>query len=217
MTLIYPLSFASLADRLPISGVTWDVNRSDELSGTGDGRVWQSELANPLWMADLELSHGPFQSLKQLAAIIRSLQGSQESFWLYDPTSAFPQADPKGAVIGASVVEVMAVGAQRRTLRLKGLPPLYQLTVGDKLQIQYADGSLNFFGEFSESIAANGAGQTAEVQVFPHVPLGIAADLQVTLVKPACKVFVMPKGHNPGKTSGITTSGASLKVMERRR
>lgn len=217
MAYSYPLSIGALADRLPISGVTWDINRSDELSGTGDGRIWQAELADPLWMADIELSHGSFQSLKQLAAIIRSLQGSQDSFWLYDPISAYPQADPKGAVIGASVVQVMTVGAQRRTLRLKGLPPLYQLTVGDKLQIQYAGGDLNFFGEFSESIAANGAGQTAEVQVFPHVPLGVAADLQVTLVKPACKMFVMPKGHNPGKTSGMTTSGASLKLMERRR
>ncbi len=96
MAITYPYPVSFLADRLNIESVMWDIKRNDELSGSGDGRVWQAELAPPLWTADVKLNIGRNASLKQIAALIRKLQGAQEQFFLFDPLSKFPQAYPDG-------------------------------------------------------------------------------------------------------------------------
>lgn len=218
MAIVYPYALTVLANRLVIESVTWDIHRNDELSGTGDARIWQAELADPLWTARVQLALDEHDSLKQVAALIRKLHGAQESFWLYDPLSQYPQADPTGSVLGASTVQVHAVGEDNDSLRLKGLPAGYALTLGDKGQIAFSsEPTQNYFFEFSESIVAGGDGITAAVAVFPHVPPGVAEDDAVTLARPACEVFVMPRSHSPGEARSTITTGAGFTVMERRR
>lgn len=218
MAIAYPYTLAVLADRLAIASVVWDIQRNDEMSGGGDGRVWQAELAPPLWTADVVLSDDPHNEVKQIAALIRRLHGSQESFMLYDPLSMYPQADRNGAILGANVVTVKSVGTDRQSLSLKGLPDGYTLTLADKMQIAYAsDPVRNFFCEVSETIIADGDGETAEFAIFPHIPVGLAIDDVVTLKRPACKVFVPPNAFKPGTARGAITGSASFKVIERRR
>ena len=218
MAIVYPYPLPMLADRLAIASVVWDIQRNDEMSGSGDGRVWQAELAQPLWTADVVLSDDPHNDVKQIAALIRRLHGSQESFMLYDPLSMYPQADPKGTALGANVVMVKSIGADRQSLSLKGLPNGYTLTLADKMQVAYASGPVrNFFCEVSETVTSNGGGETAEFGVFPHIPVGLAVDDVVTLKRPACKVFVPPNAFKPGTARGTITGGASFKVIERRR
>ena len=53
MAITHPYALSVLADRLDIESETWDIKRNDELSRTGDGRVWQAELAPSLWAATL--------------------------------------------------------------------------------------------------------------------------------------------------------------------
>lgn len=216
MAYSYPLAKSALNDLLSITEVVWDVQRNDELSGSGDARIWQAELAPPLWTGDVKLAPGQNDELKQIAARVRKLYGAQESFYLCDPISLYPQADPTGSVLGSSTVQVHTVGAAKKSLRLKGLPAAYVLTIGDKLQITYAT-SYNFFGEVSETVTADGSGVTPEFEIFPHVPAALAADDAVTLAKPACKVFVLPGSFAPGTARGVITEGAGFKVMERRR
>jgi hypothetical protein len=218
MAITYPYSLAAFADRLKITEVVWDIQRNDELSGLGDARVWQTELADPLWTGDVKLAPGYHKDVKQIAALVRKLHGAQEAFYLFDPLSMYPQADPNGSILGSSSVQVHAVGADRNTLRLKGLPASYALTLGDKGQVAFSsDPVQNYFFEVSEDIGANGSGVTAAFEVFPHVPPGVVEDDVVTLAKPACRVFIMPGSSNPGSASGLFTSGAGFKVMERRR
>lgn len=218
MAIVYPYTLTVLADRLAIASVVWDIQRNDEMSGVGDGRVWQAELAAPLWTADVVLSDDPHIPLKQIAALIRKLHGSQESFMLYDPLSMYPQADRDGSLLGANVVTVKSIGADRQSISLKGLPDGYTLTLADKVQVAYAgDPVRNFFCEVSETVTADGDGETAEFGIFPHVPVGLAVDDVVTLKRPACKVFVPPNSFKPGTARGAITSGASFKVIERRR
>ncbi len=218
MALSYPYALSVLADLLEIEEVIWDIRRSDELSGTADARVWQAELADPLWSGDVVLASNYHHILKRVGALVRKLYGAQESFLLYDPTSLYPFTDPKGTALGASVVQVKTVGVNRKSLSLKGLPVGYGLTPGDKMQILYASGgSRNFFCEVSETVSANVSNETVEFEIFPHVPTGLAADDLVLLKRPACKVFVMPDTFKPGRARGAMTEGASFKVMERRR
>lgn len=218
MAYTYPLSLASLADLFQIEEVVWDVQRNDELSGTGDARVWQAELADPLWRGDVKLIPAYHDQVKQIAARIRKLYGAQESFLLYDPLSQYPQADPDGSLLGSSTVIVASVGENNKSLSLSGLPAGYVLTIGDKAQIAYgSDPVRNFFFEVSETVTADGEGATAEFEIFPHVPPGVAADDEVVLIKPACRGFIMPGTFNPGTARGMITTGAGFTFMERRR
>lgn len=217
MTIVYPYSLAAFADKLRITSVIWSIQRNDELSGSGDGRVWQAELAPPLWVADVTLMAQRNDDAKQVAALIRKLHGAQEAFMLYDPISQYPQADKKGLVLGSSVVTIGAIAGSRRSLSLGGLPAGYVLTLGDKMQIAYGSDPTRFaFLEVSETITANGSGVTGQIEVFPHIPTGVAAGQGVTLKQPACKVIIQPGSHNPGTAQNVMTEGATFKVMQKK-
>jgi hypothetical protein len=214
MALSYPYALTVLADILPISDLVWDDQRNDEMSGSGDGRVWQSEQARPLWKADVSLKPMPLAEAKRINALLRKLHGAQESFWLYDPTSIYPQLDPDGSVFGASIAQVHSVASNRGRLRIKGLPSTYPLKTGGKGQITYGSPARSFFFEFSEDTTAV-AGTTPEVEVFPHVPTGVVADDAVTLIRPACKMFITSR--TAGNVIGDMQHGMSVKCLERAR
>lgn len=218
MAYSYPLALPVLADRLKIASVTWDIQRNDELSGSGDARVWTAELNDPLWTADVELANDKDFNLEQVSAIVRKLYGAQESFFLYHPKRKYPRSDPTGSILGSSTVLVHSIGSNNKSLRLKGLPAGYVLTLTDKSQIVYSSGTRNFFAEVSEDTTAAGDGITPEFEIFPHVPTGLAVNDPVTLKKPACKMFIIPGSFRPGLIDRRdVASGAGFKVMERRR
>lgn len=218
MAITYPYSLADLADLLRVSSVTWDVQRNDEVSGLGDGRVWQAELAPPLWKAEVTLIDLGHNQAKQIAALIRKLHGAQESFWLYDPLSKFPQYDPDGTLMGSATPTVRVIASDRVRMGLKGLPNRYKLAAGDKIQIAYGTNPVrNAFLEVCEATTASATdGTTVAFHVFPAIPTGVVADLPVILVRPACKVFILPGSHNPGRAQGMVTSGAGFTAIEKK-
>lgn len=217
MAITYPYAVAALADLLRIRTVTWDVRRGDELSGSGDGRFWQAELTPPLWMALVELVPGYNDDVKRIAALIRKLHGAQEAFYLYDPISPYPQADPTGSIVGSSSVTVNSITVARRALTFTGLPSGYRLTVGDKFHIAYGSNPVRrYFGEVSEAAQASSGGTTALFEVFPHVPAGVVIGNAVTLRKPACKMFIVPDSFNPGTADRLITSGLAFTALERK-
>ena len=214
MAISYPYALPAFADLLKISSIVWDIQRNDELSGSGDGRVWQAELAPPLWTGTVTLADMYNDEAKQVAARIRKLHGAQEALFLHDPLSKYPQADPDGTKLGAAGVSIGALGTDNASMSLKGLPAAYKLTIGDKMQIAY--GGRYAFLEVSETVAASSTGVTPTFGVFPHLPTGIAADMGVELLRPACKCVVMPGSHNPGTASGPITTGATFKIIQKK-
>lgn len=217
MAINYPYTIGFFADKLKISSVEWTIQRNDELSGSGDGRVWQAELAPPLWVGTVGLSVDRIDTLKQVAALIRKLHGAQEALLMYDPLSKYPQADPTGSILGASVVAVNSIASDRSRLSLSGLPAGYKLTLADKLSITYGIDPVRYaFLEFSESITANGSGVTGLIEVFPHIPAGIVAGAAVTLIKPPCKCIIYPDSHSAGTTVQTITENAGFKVLQKK-
>lgn len=215
MAITYPYSLAYLADTLCITDVIWDIQRNDELSGTGDGRVWQTELAPPLWIASVSLAPAYHDDAKQIAAKIRKLNGSQEAFYLYDPTSRFPQYDPTGSILGTSAVTVSGINTARNAIALAGLPANYVLTIGDKIQINYGTGRTAFL-EVSETVTASEIGTSPLFEVFPNVPVGITTSTAVILKNPACKMIITPTTHNPGTSVYAITSGATFRAIQKK-
>lgn len=215
MAITYPYSLATFFDLLSIQSCVFDVERYDESSGSGDGRDWQAELAPPLWIADVRLNVKNWQELKKIQALLRKLKGSQESFWLCDPTSLYPASDPDGSILGVSTVQVQSVGANRDKIRFKGLPSTFALKAGDKFSIQYGSSPYRYyFGEVSEDVTAV-AGVTPEFDVFMNVPVGVVANDPVTLKKPACKMALV--SYDAGETEAVLTRGLSFRARERKR
>ena len=208
------LALANVFDKLPIASVVWDIQRNDEFSGLGSGDVWSAELADPLWTADVTLGNGTNNELKQAAAVLRSLRGTQTAFMMCDPVSQYPQADPKGTILGNSVITLRTIGADRVTARMQGFPNGYTMTVGDKLQIDY--GGLTAFVEVGVTAAA-AAGGNLDVPIFPILPSSFAAGAVVTVKRPACPVVIQPGSHNPGTAARMVTTGAAFKVIQKRR
>lgn len=207
-----PLS--SLNDRLKIASVVWDIQRNDEMSGEGSGRFWQAELAPPLWVAEIGLATGYYDSLKQQAALIRSLHGMQEPFLLCDPTSRYPQADPTGAVLGARNTTVSSIGTDKQSISISGLPSGYKLTAGDKIEVRGSD-RYGFLEVSAFTVQASSGGSTPSFQVFPHVPVWLQPGAACTLAKPACRVVLYPESHNPGTASRLFTEGARFRVLQK--
>jgi hypothetical protein len=216
MTIVTPYSFADFADQLKIESVIWDIQRNDESSGTGDGRVWTAELAPPLWLATITLKQSSADDAKQIAAKIRKLQGSRLAFFLYDPLSLSPQADKDGAKIAGRSVTLNTVGGDNGSISLSGLPPAYKLTVGDKLSFVFG-GTRYAFHEVSETVVAGANGVTPVFGIFPNLAAGVTTGLSVALIKPFCKCVILPASHNPG-TTGVdhTTTGATFKAIQKK-
>ena len=210
------LSLSEIFDHLPIATVEWTVQRNDQISISGGGEYYQSELADPLWTAPVTLGSGRHNELKRPAALIRSLRGSQQAFLMCDPTSLWPQADPKGLILGAAAVSIRIVGSSRAVALLRGLPSKYKLTTGDKMQITYGDPFKHAFVEVSRDVTASTTGQ-ADVPIFPWLPLSLVANAKVTLIRPACPVVIMKDSHRPGTARSGVTANASFTIIERKR
>lgn len=217
MAISYPYSVNFFADKLKIESVEWTIQRNDELSGGGDGRVWQAELAPPLWVGTISLTVMRINEAKQIAALVRKLHGAQEALFLYDPQSKYPQADPTGSIIGSSTVTVNSVGASRRTLSLTGFPAGYKMTLADKMTIAFGSNPTRYaFLEVSEDVTANGSGVTGQFEVFPHVPPGIISGETVTIVKPFCKCIIYPDSHAAGRAQQMIVDDAGFKVIQKK-
>lgn len=212
------VSLQDLADHLVIDGVTWSIRRNDELSGLGDGRILAAEMAPPLWSAEVTLCDMPNGEAKQVTARIRALHGSMTAFMLCDPASEYPQYDPDGSILGAAAVTVSAINLNARQISLAGLPSGYRITTGDKLQIPYAQGSIErqAFLEASETMTATGGGTISSLGVFPHVPPGVAEGNAVILARPALRCIIVPGSHNPGTVRSRITYGQSFNVVQKK-
>lgn len=217
MTVSYPYPLSVLADQLPIDNITWDIRRNDEMSGSGDGSVWQAELSTPLWVATVALAVMSNDKAKQIAAKIRKLHGAQEVFRLYDTASLFPQLDPLGAKLGNSTVTIESVPGHRASLSMIGLPANYGLLPGDKFSVTYGSNPTRVgFFEISEAASAGSDGSTGLIGVFPHLPPGVGPGAAVRFINPYCEMKILPGTHNPGTARKLFTEGAGFKAIQKR-
>ncbi|WP_276946661.1 hypothetical protein [Haematobacter massiliensis] len=219
--LSYPLSLALLNDLLPVQSIEWHVQRSDEFSGSGDGRVWSAELAPPLWRAVVTLSDMSEARGREVAARFRALHGSRRAFFLLDPGGRYPATDPGGGKLGAPAVTLTAIETGREGVTFAGLPAGYRLSAGDKFAATYGSGSRHYFGEVSEGVTAGAGGVAAGVSVFPRLPAGVLQGSGVTFARPAAKMIIDPQaGVTPGTTIGAVgvrrITGAGFTAIQKK-
>lgn len=206
--LSFPYSLSFLSDVLRMGSVGLHLRRFDEQSGSGDGRIWTTELARPLWQANVPLARCGWDQARRIDARLRALQGSKRDFLWADPS--YQTASKPG-----SGVTVSTIAADRASVTLAGLPPYYNLRAGDRFSIEWGVGR-HYLAEVAEDVVASSAGVAAGVGVMPFLPLGIANGALANLAAPTVKLFIPPDGHTPYTAMlGGYSEGASLTLLQR--
>lgn len=188
--LTFPLAQASLGDILPIQSVTWELARQQEISATGAGEMLVADLAPPLWEGSVSLRPLLHTEARALAAKLDALDGGMQSFFLANPLGWWPASDPGGTIYGAATPVIESIEANRKELSFSGLPANYKLSAGDMFSVAY--GLRQGLYRLVADVTANGEGETAAVEVRPHLRPGVAATQAAVFSKPAAKVKVIP-------------------------
>jgi hypothetical protein len=186
MVATFPLAQSALADLLRIRSVVWNLERYVETSGV-EGEDIEAELRSPLWVGEVESVPMELAEANQLYARFLLLDGGMQSFYLHNPLAPYPQADPDGSIIGSDTVQIHTVGVDNKTLRLKGLPAGYVLTIGDYIAVTY-NTSRRALYIVCETVTADGSGNTPSFEVRGYLRPGTAVNNVVDLKKPAAKV-----------------------------
>lgn len=202
----YPLAF--LSSILRIASCQFDQLRFEEASGSGGGQRWAAEMDDPLWQVTIALANCNWPLAREVNAKVVAL-GSMKSMLFADPRymPAAGGSPGAGATIGS-------ISAARNAIALAGLPAAYRVTAGDRLSINSGGVSL-YFGEFAETLVANGSGQTAQISINPPLPQSLAAGAAVALGAPVLRARV--GSYTPYAWQlGDYGSGASLTLVQRR-
>lgn len=202
MAVTLPLS-TDLIDALDVDSVVFAPFYGQETTGQASGAIIVKELRSTLWKAQLSRSNILPADADELQADLLALEGSLYTFYCYNPRRAYPAADPGGSILGASAVQIHTVGASNKSLRLKGLPNGYVLTKGDYLSFDY--GSSRALHQIIEAATADGSGITPEFEVRPAIRPGAAVNDDVSLVKPAALMRILPPGFQL-QTDGYLSS-----------
>ncbi|TMV81527.1 hypothetical protein FGG78_24800 [Thioclava sp. BHET1] len=213
MSLTFPYTLSFLSDELPVESVLFSIFRNDELYGSGDGRVWTSQLAPPLWQATLNLFPVDAVGARRVSAKINALNGSQKTFLLSDPTSPGPASDPAGAAVSAMEISITTISDDRTQATFSGFTSGFRLTVGDRFTL--VSGQRVYMGEIGQdaTAAANG---TVTVPVFPPIPASFPVDLAAEFRKPYFEAMLKPAAFTGWTISGgWVGSGASIDVIQK--
>lgn len=211
MVASFPLALASLADLLGIRSVTWTPRYQQEFSGLGSGEILTADLGPMLWDARIETAPMTIAAAEQMRARFELLDGATRSFLLFNPLMKYPQADPTGSILGASTVTITAIGADRNTVTLGGLPAGYDITIGDMFSVIHSTSRYALI-RFAETMSADGTGALGPIEVRPYLRSGITTTLEVTLKKPVAKVKLLPE---PPSVEMISTKHAVLSFSAR--
>lgn len=189
--LTFPLSREKFADLLRISSVTWRLQRRQEIS-EANGETLAADLGPALFEADVETPPMEHVEADRLQAIVDALDGAIHTFYMSNPRRPFPQHDPDGSQLEGFTPVILSVGSDNKSLALSGLPAGYTLTTGDLMAVDYSFPSRRALFRFIGEGSANSLGQTALIEVRPHVPPGLGANDPVYLAQPAAKMIMVP-------------------------
>lgn len=191
MVLSFPIAQATLGDTLPIASVVWSPLYSQEFTGLGSGEILTNDLGPMLWQGDVVLRPLLHTDARAKMALLNALDGSSEAFYLANPLGWWPKADPGGTLFGPWTATLKTVNADRKRVSFQGLDPGAVLSAGDFFAGDYST-SRRALIQLVGAVTADGSGETAEVEVRPHLRAGIAAAMAVTFAKPAAKVKIVP-------------------------
>lgn len=197
---------------LVVASVKFALGYGQETSGQAGGTIRVADLRSPLWTMEAECSMLTLDQLLDIETMIDQMGGAKGSFYAWDPRRPFPKLDLDGSGLGASAVKINSLGADNRSLSLKGLPAGYGLSRGDTLAFDFGSGRRALHRVSAVSAVANGAGVTSVFEVVPNIRPGAALNADVALKRPAAEMRLVP-GSFSGKAEGLIGS-ISLQAVQ---
>lgn len=178
----------------------------------GAGNALASILGQPKWAATIALAGGRHHRNLPQEADIALIVARGLRFLAYDIRRPYPAADMDGSLLGNLTVRVKSIGSNGRSLALKGLPKWFVVTKSDMQSALYSSTKRYLF-QAEETVRAEPNGDTAEFEVWPFVPIGLAVDDVVTL-RQGCGHFKIVAGsYRPSSGQGGMSSGISFSMI----
>lgn len=213
--LTFPLPLSGFFDLLPVAKCRLDIPEVVDASRTGGGEILKADLAASLWRGRLDLAVMTQDEAAAIRPLINILRRAGTSFFVSDLTRPWPRLDPLGTILSAATPTILALGGSMRELSLTGLPASYPISRGDLMSFTYGSSPIRYaLHEFVGSAVANGAGQTALIEVNPPIRPGATTGAAVQLIWPRCKAVLVPGGASTGTTSNTITAEASLEWQQ---
>lgn len=177
MAITYPYDVLAT---FPGWSTEFDLLYRQEISRTAIGQTFVKDLGSPLWRATYQSRLMKPNELDTWRARLKAMEGGLKQFFGRPTSRCYPIAYPKGAGMGnVSDVKIASIGGDRKTISLSGLPAGYQATAGDYIQI----GTHNLH-QVVDTVG--------DIEVRPHLWPGTAVDDIVTLVRPSCRMTILP-------------------------
>lgn len=213
MALTYPLPLETFWNWLPVRSAPFVLDRREEISGQGSGRILASELSSPLWRMSVDVAELVLSEQSRAAALMAALDGAHKTFLATPKARPFPAEDPGGVILGAAAPVIDAIGADNKSLSIAGLPAGYQLRAGDFLSFMIA--GRPHLHRFVEDGAAGPAGVAGPIELRPHLRPGASAGAAVALVEPVAEMIVVPGSFEPGASRGAVLAGMTFAAIQR--
>lgn len=195
MSLTFPLSTAAFFDLLQLSAFTMPSSFGRETSGLGSGKIIEKDLRPQLWTARAQSIDLDYDTHADQVALIEAVIARRGTFYAYDIAKKYPRNDPDGSILGSNTVLVADVSGNF-ALKFSGLPAAYVISRGDLFA--YHDGLSQMLYRSSETVTADGAGDTAFFEVTPKLStatshaLSSSPALVVDLIKPTAEMMIVP-------------------------
>ena len=181
-----------------------------ERSVQAGGAVLVKDLGPMLWRANYTTVPLSKTAALDLETELMTLQGGLHLFEGYDPRRALPLSDqvsPLGAVT------VSEVRADRKALKLAGLPVGFKVSKSDYLSID--DGTNLHLMRVGTGQIADASGVTGDIDVTPFVRSGISVGQTVKLRYPSARFMIEKDSVSSDRVGGFhyAISFSALQVI----
>ena len=215
MVLSFPLSYDTFWDTLLIQSASFYLPEALETSRTAGGEVFAADMAARLWSADIQLAQRLHDNQAPFEVMLSILREAGRSFQAGDVRRKYPAYDPDGIILGTSSPVLSSVAANSREITISGLPVAYQISQGDFLSFAYGSSpTRQALHRVVVGKTANGSGIATDIEVTPHIRPGASLGAAIQLVKPWCKMQIVPGSFRAGMAAKVQTSGAGFRIMQ---
>lgn len=190
----------AFGDAAPLVSVEMYPTRDTDTAITGAGETITTHLRPVLWTGTMVIAAGTHQHRRAVSGGLMRIGAAGGQVLLGDPRYDYPADDPDGAKLGGRSLTINGISANRREVKLNGLPGGFTIRNGDRFAFRYGASptryALHVFVE-DRTTASNGA--MALTRVEPPIREGVPpTGTAVDLIEPKCKVVITDLQYGGG-------------------
>lgn len=201
MALSYPLDILTdWPGWTPQFELVWRKEQSTQTNGV----VRTKDFGTPLWVMTAATKSLSRRELDYWRARLDALDGGDKTFKGYPLSRCWPIAYPGGSwptgvSFSGTTAAINSIGADNKSFSLKSLPAAYVVSVGDMIGVTYGSpAKYGLFRVMEAKTASTPGGVTAEFEVRPSLPVGLAVNDVVSVKRPYCLMTILPGSIDTG-------------------